>query len=125
MDPYIHRYMDGRFHMYTYIFIHLYIFIYIIQEPPHLKLISFFFPNPGAGVLVWHGGSVEHHGCCDHCGVPGGDGYRHLSSGWEMAGAGGVGGLSNHFNYHWNQKSRRSIYTKMFQELPSNIPLYN
>ena len=30
--------------MYTYIFIHLYIFIYIIQEPPHLKLISFFSP---------------------------------------------------------------------------------
>lgn len=29
--------------MYTYIFIYLCIFIYIIQEPPHLKLISFFF----------------------------------------------------------------------------------
>ena len=37
---------------------------------------------------------MEHHGCCDHCGVPGGDGYRHLGSGAEMAGAGGVGGIS-------------------------------
>ena len=33
---------------------------------------------------MWNGGSLEHHGCCDHCGVPGGDGYRHLGSGWEM-----------------------------------------